>query len=100
MRLPWAWCGNGGAKTVAPAAAEGYGGARPPGPGGAAPGKTRVRCSQRPGRAYAAELYALREDPGEWKNLAADAGYAPVRLEMQQRLLEHILLSARPVCVR
>jgi arylsulfatase A-like enzyme len=32
-------------------------------------------------------LYDLREDPGETRNLAADTGYAAVRLAMAERLL-------------
>ncbi len=47
-----------------------------------------------------AELYDLREDPGEWSNLAGDPAFRELLAEMQGRLIEHLSLSERPILRR
>jgi arylsulfatase A-like enzyme len=42
------------------------------------------------------QLFFLREDPAEQRNLAGDAGYARVRTEMRDRLLESLILEDSP----
>ena len=42
------------------------------------------------------QLFSLRNDPDEQKNLAGDAGYAATRREMRDRLLEQVLLQDYP----
>lgn len=42
------------------------------------------------------QLFCLRNDPDEQKNLATDPGYAAVRREMRERLLEMIILQDYP----
>lgn len=47
-----------------------------------------------------ATLWDLQQDPYEWRNLAGDLDYRGVRIEMQDRLIEHLLLSERPILRR
>lgn len=42
------------------------------------------------------QLFSLRDDPDEQRNLAGDAGYARVRTEMRDRLLDRIILEDYP----
>ena len=42
------------------------------------------------------QMFSLKEDPDEQKNLAGDPGYARVRTEMRDRLLEEIILQDYP----
>ncbi|MEA3403081.1 MAG: sulfatase-like hydrolase/transferase [Armatimonadota bacterium] len=46
------------------------------------------------------ELYDLREDPGEFRNLWGDPGYASQRAEMQRLLLDRVAQSRDPLPVR
>ena len=42
------------------------------------------------------QLFSLSNDPAEQRNLAGDAGYAKVRGEMRDRLLERVILQDYP----
>ena len=42
------------------------------------------------------QLFSLQNDPGEQRNLARDGGYAKVRGEMRDRLLESLILADYP----
>mgnify|MGYP001218578759 CR=1 FL=1 len=46
------------------------------------------------------ELYDLQEDPDEFNNLANDRAYAALRMEMQDRLLDHLAMTERPILAR
>lgn len=46
------------------------------------------------------ELYDLRNDPGEFDNLWADAGYAAQRAQMERLLLDRIAQARDPLPVR
>jgi arylsulfatase A-like enzyme len=45
-------------------------------------------------------LFHLREDPGELHNLYFDSGYASVRAELFERLLDHLYTSKDPLPIR
>jgi arylsulfatase len=42
------------------------------------------------------QLFSMKTDPDEQKNLAGDPGYARVRTEMRDRLLEQIIMQDHP----
>jgi arylsulfatase len=42
------------------------------------------------------QLFSLKNDPDEQKNLAGDPGYARIRTEMRDRLLEQVILQDYP----
>jgi arylsulfatase len=42
------------------------------------------------------QLFSLKDDPAEQRNLARDAGYVKVRSEMRDRLLESLMLADYP----
>lgn len=44
-----------------------------------------------------AELYDLHNDPQEWRNMIDEPDYNQVRIEMHERLLDHLLNSQKPV---
>jgi len=52
-----------------------------------------------PGAPYG-ELYDLRHDPGEFKNLWADPGYAHPRRDMEVQLIDRLYASAPPFPAR
>ncbi len=43
------------------------------------------------------ELYDLQEDPQEFRNVADDPAYLATRIDMHERMLEHLLLSEKPI---
>jgi len=45
-------------------------------------------------------LRDLADDPNEWRNLADDAGSRSILVEMQERLIEHLTLTERPILRR
>jgi arylsulfatase A-like enzyme len=47
-------------------------------------------------RGQGEQLFSLREDPDEQKNLAGDPAYASLRREMRDRLLEEVILQDYP----
>ena len=49
-----------------------------------------------PGRAYG-ELYDLRNDPGEFFNLCADAGYANRRQALERLLMDRLAAAQDPL---
>ncbi len=48
------------------------------------------------GTEYIGELYDLQEDPGERRNLWNEPGYADVRREMSEKLMDRMLHSMEP----
>jgi arylsulfatase A-like enzyme len=44
-----------------------------------------------------ATLFDLQEDPKELRNVADDPAYQQVRIDMQDRLMSHLLLSEKPI---
>jgi arylsulfatase A-like enzyme len=42
-------------------------------------------------------LFDLQEDPNELRNVADDPAYRHVRIDMQDRLMSHLLLSKKPI---